>query len=166
MISGTLKAGRQLTCSAGSWANDPTGFAFQWIRNGTTLDGATGDTYTLGTLDEGTTLTCVVTAINAAGRASATSDTVKVPIPYVRRCPGATGAMTGTTIGLIQLGMTRSRARFLYRRHSNRGRQYRGLLLPDPDRGTRRLRLTEAAPASLPPRTGEAQGHGRVVLDI
>jgi hypothetical protein len=124
VISGTLKAGRQLTCSTGSWANDPTGFAFQWIRNGTPLDGATGDTYALGTLDEGTTLTCVVTASNAAGRASATSNTVKVPIPYVLRCPGAAGTMTGTTIGQIQLGMTRSRARFLYRRHSNRGKQY------------------------------------------
>jgi hypothetical protein len=32
--------------------------------------------------------------------------------------------MTGTTIGQISLGMTRGRARFLYRHHSNRGKQY------------------------------------------
>jgi len=49
---------------------------------------------------------------------------VKIAIPHVLRCPAATGSMTGTEIGQIRLGMTRSRARYLYRRHSNRGRQY------------------------------------------
>jgi hypothetical protein len=66
----------------------------------------------------------VVTASNATGHASAASKSVKVPVPYVRRCPAATGTMTGTGIGQIQLGMTRSRARYLYRRHSDRGKQY------------------------------------------
>jgi hypothetical protein len=123
-ITGSLEAGKELSCSTGSWTNDPTEFAFQWIRNGTTLDGATGDTYTLGTLDEGTTLTCTVTASNAAGHASAISNAVKIPIPKVPHCPGATGSMTGTSIGQITLGMTRSRARYLYRQHSNHGKQY------------------------------------------
>lgn len=84
----------------------------------------TRPTYAVGTLDEGTTLTCVVTAINADGQASARSNATKAPIPYVARCPGATGTMTGTSIGKIVLGMTRSRARYLYRQHSNRGKQY------------------------------------------
>ncbi len=124
VISGTLKAGRPLTCSKGRWANAPTEFAFQWIRNGTTLDRATGDTYALGTLDEGTTLTCTVTATNAAGPRSADSAPVKVPIPFVALCPAATGRLSGTTIGLIHLGLTRSQARRAYIRHSNRGKQY------------------------------------------
>lgn len=124
VITGEPKAGSTLTCSKGTWTNDPTSYTYQWYRNGTPLAGFTGPTYTLGTLDEGTSFTCVVTAINAAGQASATSNTVKVPIPFVRRCPGATGTMTGTRIGQIQLGMTRGRARFLYRRHSNRGKKY------------------------------------------
>jgi hypothetical protein len=124
VITGTPKAGKVLTCSTGTWKNDPTSFAFRWIRNGTTLDDATGDTYPVGTLDEGTTLTCAVIATNAAGQASATSKSLKVPIPHVVRCPGATGKMTGTQIGQIKLGMTRGRARYVYRQHSNRGRQY------------------------------------------
>jgi NHL repeat len=132
-ITGTLEAGKELSCSTGSWTNDPKEFAFQWIRNGTTLDGATGDTYTLGTLDEGTTLTCRVTAINAAGQASATSKAVKVPIPYVRRCPAATGTMTGTQIGLLKLGMTRAQARFVYRRHSSRGFEYKDFFCLTPE---------------------------------
>ena len=123
-INGTLKPGTTLACFAENWTNEPTFYAYQWYRDGTLLAGFTGSTYVLGTLDQGTTLTCVVTAINAAGQASATSKPVKVPIPYVPRCPAATGKMTGTTIGLIQLGMTCGRARYLYRQHSNRGKQY------------------------------------------
>jgi hypothetical protein len=124
VISGTPRAGRRLSCSTGSWRNNPPSFAYQWYRNGTLLAGFTTSTYTLGALDEGTTITCVVTATNAAGSASAQSKPVKVPVPVVPHCPAATGAMSGTTIGLARLGMTRARARYLYRRHSDRGKQY------------------------------------------
>jgi hypothetical protein len=123
-ISRTTKAGQRLRCSTGSWSNAPTSSGYQWIRNGTALAGATSNTYRLRILDEGTALTCLVTASNAAGSGSALSQAVKIPIPYVPRCPGATGRMTGTTIGQVQLGMTRARADYLYRRHSDRGKQY------------------------------------------
>ncbi|MGA2012481.1 MAG: nidogen-like domain-containing protein [Solirubrobacteraceae bacterium] len=123
-ITGATKAGSTLTCSTGSWTNAPTGYTYQWYRDGTALAGATSSTYKLGTLDEGTSLTCAVTASNIAGHASATSGAVTVPIPHVKLCPGATGHMTGTTIGQVKLGMTRKQARFQYRHHSNRGKQY------------------------------------------
>ena len=123
-VNGTLKAGATLKCLAGSWTNAPTAYSYQWYRNGTLLAGFTGSMYRLETLDEGTTLKCVVTASNSAGQASAQSNTVTIPIPKVAACPGATGSMTGTTIGQITLGLTRSRARYLYRHHSNRGKQY------------------------------------------
>jgi hypothetical protein len=123
-VTGSAKAGATLSCSRGTWNNDPTTFADQWYRDGTSLAGFTGSTYRLGTLDEGTTLMCVVTASSAAGQASAHSNAVTIPIPTVPRCAGATGSMTGTTIGQVTLGMTRSQARYLYRHHSNRGRQY------------------------------------------
>ena len=123
-LTGVTKPGKALACSRGSWSNNPTMYAYRWYRNGTLLAGFTAPTYTLGTLDEGTALKCVVKASNAAGQASATSNAVTIPIPKVALCPGATGSMTGTTIGQITLGMTRSRARYLYRQHSNRGKQY------------------------------------------
>ena len=123
-LSGVTKPGKALACSKGIWSNNPTVYAYRWYRNGTLLAGFTASTYRLGTLDEGTALECVVTASNAAGQASATSNAVRIPIPKVALCPGATGSMTGTTIGQITLGMTRSRARYLYRQHSNRGKQY------------------------------------------
>ena len=107
-----------------------------------------------------------MTASNAAGRASATSNTVRVPIPYVPRCPGAAGTMTGTTIGQIELGMTRSRARFLYRRHSNRGKQYEDFFCLTPIG----VRVGYASPKLLRHLSRREQAklkrHGRVVLDV
>ena len=50
--------------------------------------GSRRSTYTLETLDEGTTLKCVVTASNAAGQASAQSNAVTIPIPKVAAVPG------------------------------------------------------------------------------
>jgi hypothetical protein len=43
-----------LSCSRRSWKNNPTTFAYQWSRDGTSLAGFTGSTYRLETLDEGT----------------------------------------------------------------------------------------------------------------
>jgi hypothetical protein len=122
-VSGSGGVGTKLTCSAGSWTGSPT-LTYQWYRNGTAIAGETGPTYTVGTIDEGSSFYCVVTATNAAGSASAHSNTKVVPIHYTKKCPPATGKMTGTQIGLLKLNMTRKQARFVYRRHSNRGKQY------------------------------------------
>lgn len=124
-ITGTAKAGKKLSCSRGTWTGTgPIAYTYQWNRNGVALAGSTRSTYTVRTLDEGTALTCTVTATNAGGSASATSKAVKVPIPFVAHCPGATGRVSGTTLGLVKVGMTRARAHYLYRFHSNRGKQY------------------------------------------
>src|SRR5581483_7147771 len=79
-ISGTAKAGSTLTASDGTWANSPTSFTYQWQRcadDGSgcgDITGATSKTYTLTTGDVGHTVAVVVTAANADGKASASSD--------------------------------------------------------------------------------------------
>jgi hypothetical protein len=123
-ITGKPAAGQTLTCSQGTWTNSPTGFTYQWFDNGTPLAGATAATYTVTTLEEGTALTCAVTATNAAGAATATSAAVQIPIPVVPHCPGATGTLSATTLGLVKLGSTRKQEHFLYRHHSDRGKQF------------------------------------------
>src|SRR5690349_7951544 len=55
-------------------------FTYQWKRSGSSIGGATAAAYTLVEGDEaGTTLTCVVTATNATGSASATSNGLTIP---------------------------------------------------------------------------------------
>jgi hypothetical protein len=46
-------------------------------------------------------------------------------VPKVKRCPGATGKLSGSGIGLLKLGMTRAQARHAYRKSSTRGAKYK-----------------------------------------
>ena len=124
-ITGNATAGSTLTCTTGAWSPAPSGYDYQWFRDGTPLQGATGATYTVATLDEGTTLTCTVTAIGVGGTsAPAVSPGVLVPVPVVPHCPAATGTMSGTTLGVIHLGVTRKQARAAYTHSSDRGNRY------------------------------------------
>lgn len=83
-ISGTDKSGSTLTASNGTWSNSPTSYTYQWRRcatDGTAcgdISGATSKTYTLTTADVHHAIRVVVTAKNADGSASATSDPTDV----------------------------------------------------------------------------------------
>lgn len=91
VISGTATAGSLLSCSNGSWTGEtfslPMGwpltspFAYQWLRGGAAIAGATSSTYTVQTADLGQGLVCEVTASIEAGKASAKSTSLAVPIP-------------------------------------------------------------------------------------
>jgi large repetitive protein len=80
MISGSAAVGRTLTASTGTWANHPTGFAYQWEDCDplgapcTGISGATSSRYILGAGDVGSAVEVVVTASNAYGSATATSN--------------------------------------------------------------------------------------------
>lgn len=74
-ISGTAVVGETLTCSTGTWVSKTTpSYTYQWERSGTPISGATNNTYTLQSDDLGETVTCVVTATNTSGSASAETD--------------------------------------------------------------------------------------------
>jgi hypothetical protein len=124
-ITGTPAAGGVLSCSPGGWSGNPTTLSYQWSRDGTPIQGATSSTYAVQTLDEGSTLTCSVTASNATASATATSRGVSIAIPFVPHCPAATGRIAGSTLGLIHLGMTRQQAHHAYRHSSSRGSKYK-----------------------------------------
>jgi hypothetical protein len=159
-LSGKTKPGKTLTCSA-SFTGSPTKITYAWYRNGTLLAGVTGPTHKLTKLDEGSTYYCIVTATNVAGKGSAKSNTLKIPVPKVPRCPAAKGKMTGTQIGQLKLGMTRSHARFVYRRHSNRGRKFQDFFCLTPI-GVRAGYATPKLNKILS-RSARARFHNRVV---
>ncbi len=60
-ISGTPTEGQTLTGSDGTWTLSPT-LTRQWLRNGSTISGATASTYLLVTADVGATITLRVIA--------------------------------------------------------------------------------------------------------
>ncbi|MHB1837303.1 MAG: hypothetical protein ACYCXW_20340 [Solirubrobacteraceae bacterium] len=131
-ISGTAQAGDTLTCSPGTWTGGPA-FAYSWSRDGTPLVGATASTYEIQKLDEGSTLTCTVTASNAAGAASPlTSVAITVAVPKVPRCPAAGGKLAGTRLAQIRLGMTLGQAKRAYKHSSGRGQRYEDFFCLEP----------------------------------
>lgn len=93
-ISGTAVVGNTLTCSQGSWTGSPTGYAYAWRRGTTQV--ATGSTYALTSADAGQAVTCVVTATNAAGSSSATSDPVTVQSQTTPPAGGRVGVSINT----------------------------------------------------------------------
>ena len=98
-ISGTATVGQSLTAADGSWTGSPS-LSRQWLRNGVAIGGATGNTYTVNAADASSTISVRVTATNAGGSATATSNTLSVPAaPVFSSNPSISPAsgMTGTT---------------------------------------------------------------------
>jgi len=70
----------ELSAGVGHWSGYPAPtYAFQWRRNGSPISGATSQDYTLTAADLGTSIDCVVTAINGSGSAVETTAAVAVP---------------------------------------------------------------------------------------
>jgi hypothetical protein len=65
--------GSVLSSSSGAWSGTGLSFAYQWLRGGTNIAGATAKSYTTVTADKTFAMACKVTATNTKGSASATS---------------------------------------------------------------------------------------------
>lgn len=72
-ISGVAQEGEVLTAWPGVWTGGVDSYTYQWKNEGANIVGATSATYTPVVGDVGDNLTVTVTAVNAAGSASATS---------------------------------------------------------------------------------------------
>src|SRR5712692_7629535 len=76
-ISGTVKEGKTLTTSNGSWTLSPTSFAYQWNRcdssgaNCAAIAGPTANAYVLVEADVGSTIRSAVTATTQCGSSTA-----------------------------------------------------------------------------------------------
>lgn len=87
-VTGTATEGEVLSCSTGTWDNDPTSYAYQWQRDDgggyDPIPDADASTYELVSDDVGCTVRCRVTATNDAGSTSANSNaTAEVsPVPF------------------------------------------------------------------------------------
>lgn len=64
-ISGKPVVGEKLTATAGTWSPGPVGLAYQWIRDGKVIGGATASTYTAQAADVDAALTVSITGTRA-----------------------------------------------------------------------------------------------------
>lgn len=76
----TAHSGDVVHCDPGTWSGSPTSFEYQWLREGSPIAGATAADYTVTPADVGESVTCRVTATNAAG-SSSTSSNALMPMP-------------------------------------------------------------------------------------
>jgi hypothetical protein len=67
-MSSTAQVGDTLACTMGNWTGEPV-YAYQWKNGQTDLD--TGASYIVAAGDAPGSITCVVTALNAAGATTA-----------------------------------------------------------------------------------------------
>ncbi len=108
VIAGTASLGQILTASDGTWTNSPTSFVHQWSRcdaGGASCSpvGLDSPIYTLTAGDVGSTIRVQVTATNASGSATATSDPTAV-VQIVASAP--TNISAPTINGTASLGST------------------------------------------------------------
>lgn len=91
-ITGQAIEGNALVVSNGTWTGFPNSFAYQWMRNGSPITDAANASYLLVTADNGTAISCDVTATNNVDPTTASSNSVT---------PVAPGAPTNTVAPLI-----------------------------------------------------------------
>jgi hypothetical protein len=78
-ISGVAQVGDSLSCGPGIWsAKPPPVFAYQWLRDGAAIEGATESSYTPSKGNVGHAIACQVTATNAVGSGTAASAAVTI----------------------------------------------------------------------------------------
>ena len=79
VISGTGAVASTLSSTVGTWTYVPTSYAYQWMRNGTPIAlNGTSATYTLVAADSGTNCMLRLTATNAAGSTTISSNAIAV----------------------------------------------------------------------------------------
>jgi hypothetical protein len=119
VASGNAWVGQTLTTTDGTWTQSPTGFAYQWTRDGSPIGGATANTYTLVTADLDALVLCEVTASNGSGASAPSASNALGPVitvPSNVTAPTIAGTATqGETLTVTSTGTwTYSPGSFLY----------------------------------------------------
>jgi hypothetical protein len=104
-VSGTASVGGVLSCNPSGWEG-ATAFAYQWLRNGAAIAGATGATYTVAAADAGQAVSCRATGTN--GALAATADSAPVTPTAAPAQPGP-GPLPG--VNALQTDTTRPTSR-------------------------------------------------------
>lgn len=107
---GTPASGEVLTLVPGLWVYDDAygvpAVTLEWLRDGSVISGATGQSHTIQAADEGSDVTLRETATQSAGARSSTSNSVSVPTSavLVQDFSGPVAFQYGGGSGITDLG--------------------------------------------------------------
>lgn len=112
VISGSAPEGSVVTCTTGTWSGSPSGYTYEFKRNGVGVTSASStNTYLRQLGDVGASITCTVVATNGSGSASADSnaltDTTAAALgwnPNDQSATGLTVSGTGNRIATVSTG--------------------------------------------------------------
>lgn len=101
-ISGVAQVGQVLTANSGTWGPSGVTLAYQWLRDGAPIGGATNGTYTVAPEDVGATVAVAVT-----GSLEGYTSTTRTSAATGAVVPGAlTSTPTPTITGVVEVGQT------------------------------------------------------------
>lgn len=96
-VSGNAKVGRTLTATPGTWDPAEVSVAYQWLRDGEPIAGATSKTYRVQRADVGTVLSVRVTATADGVDLAGTADSAGVAIVASSRTSLSVSPRVGST---------------------------------------------------------------------
>ena len=108
-LKGPAQQEQPLAATAGTWANEPTSYAYQWLRCGsggsgcTAISAAAGATYTPVTADVGYTIRVRVNAANATGEGASVTSEASAPVLPAAPLASAAPTITGVAVEGQQL---------------------------------------------------------------
>ena len=71
VVAGSTSVGGVANVTNGTWSGSPTGYYYQWYANSSAISNATANTFTITITQNGSNLSCNVTAYNSLGNAAA-----------------------------------------------------------------------------------------------
>ncbi|MDI9890492.1 beta strand repeat-containing protein [Microbacterium sp. IEGM 1404] len=93
-VTGSAQVGGTLVGVTGTWSPQPDGLSYQWTRNGTPIDGATGASYLLVEADRGAQVRLAVTGTKAGYTTLTRTSAAKTILGVFTTTP--TPSITGT----------------------------------------------------------------------
>ncbi|RYB94206.1 alfa-L-rhamnosidase [Nocardioides oleivorans] len=79
-VSGTARIGQELVATTGSWSTGGLQHAYQWLRDGSPIAGATSTSYAVGVADRGRRLSVQVTASKAGVTPASATSVATAPV--------------------------------------------------------------------------------------
>ncbi len=174
-ITGTTKVGRTLTANPGTWAPAPVDLAFQWLRDGAVIEGATGPAHLLAPEDVASRIAVTVTGSkvgygSVAKTSVATGEVVEASLSLTAKPTLVGTRRVGETLSANAGAWGPGAVEFTYRWYRNTGRikgaAAQSYLLVAADKGKRiRVKVTGSRDGYLPV-TRTSSRTGKIVVGV